>query len=241
MSNHTCFISNYLIQHIPEAKTHPIVAYKFVRKEHLSLWANSRTLRIGTLNDYADLITDGGVGDIQERHVSGISLFIDDSDSEKNQILVKNLSWLGMFDFKGCKNITINDCSFSNPNAYVFCLSRYLNKDIFRRWKEKEGYNAVIKILNLQEFVYSILHYDSISERKLGPVGAIFLVKYLNLLEDLARVDITNHKFLKDAQLYSWQDEIRILWDVEPDTRYYDIHLPNMSSLIEVMLLPPDW
>ncbi|MGY5796475.1 hypothetical protein [Rheinheimera faecalis] len=241
MSNHGCFVSKYLVQQMPEAATGPIVAYKFVRKEHLSLWADKCTLRIGTLNDYADLVTDGGVGDIQERFVSGISHYIDDSESEKNQMLLNNLSFLGLLDVKNCKDFSIIDSSYSNPNAYVFCTSRYLNKEIFRFWKEKEGYDAVIRILDLQKLVHSILHYDSLGERILGQIGAIFLVKYLNLPEDLARVDITNHKFIKDAQLFSWQEEIRLLWDVEPHSSYYDIHLPNMRTLIEVMYLPPDW
>jgi hypothetical protein len=241
MSNHGCFISKYLVQQMPEAETGPIVAYKFVRKEHLSLWADIRTLRIGTLGSYADLFTDGGVGDGQERFVSGISHYIDDSESEKNKILLNNLSYLGLLDVKGCKNFSIMEGSYSNPDAYVFCVSRYLNKEIFRLWKEKEGYDAVIKILDLQKLVHSILHYDSLGERRLGQIGAIFLVKYLNLPEDLVRVDITNHKFIKDAQQFSWQEEIRLLWDVEPQSAYYDIHLPNMRSLIEVMCLPPDW
>ena len=241
MSNFNCFISNYLLQQMPEAKTGPIVAYKFVRKEHLSLWADHRTLRIGTLGGYSDLVTDGGVGDIQERHVSGISHFIDDSESEKNQILRNNLLSLGLNDFKGCTNISISNSSYTNPDSYVFCVSRDLNKEIFRLWKEKEGYDAVIRILDLKELVFSILHYDSIGEKRLGLTGGIFLVKYLNFPEDLVRVDITNDKFLKDANLFSWQEEIRLFWDVEPHSPYYDIHLPNMRSLMEVMCLPSDW
>jgi hypothetical protein len=224
-----------------ETATDPIVAYKFMRKEHLRFWADDCTLRIGTLGSYADLVTDGGVGDIQERFVSGISHDIDDSESEKHQILLNNLSFLGVIEAKNCKNFTVKDCSYSNPDSYVFCVSRCLNKEIFRYWKEAEGYDAVIKILDLKDLMQSILHYDYLGERRLRHPCGIFLVKYLNLPDDFARVDITQHKFIKDAQLFSWQEEIRLLWDVEPLSPYYDLHLPNMRNLIEVMCLPKDW
>jgi hypothetical protein len=226
---------------MPETATGPIVAYKFMRKEHLRFWTDNCTLRIGTLGSYADLVTDGGVGDIQELFVSGISHNIDDSESEKNQILLKNLSYLGLVDVKGCKNFTIKDGSYRNPDSYVFCASRCLNKEIFRYWKEAEGYDAVIKILDLRELMQSILHYDFLGERRLGQHRGIFLVKYVNVPEDFARVDITKHKFIKDARLFSWQEEIRLLWDVEPHSPHYDFHLPDMLNLIEVVSLPQDW
>ena len=241
MSVPQVLISNYLIQHMPRAKTAPIVAYKFVHKEDLFFWTQNRTLRIGTLKGYSDLVTDGGVGDIQELHVSGISHFIDDSESEKNQILRNNLAYLGVEDIQNCTNVTLENSSYTNPDDYVFCVSRKLNKKIFRSWKEKEGYDAVIRILDLQKLLSSILHYDSVGEKRLGPIGAIDLVKYLKYPEDLDKVDITKNRFLKDENQYSWQDEIRLFWNMEPQSSHYDIRLPNMPDLIEVMCLPCDW
>lgn len=190
--------------------TKPITGYKYLRSSDLKFWLNDETIKIDTLSTYAGTESIGGLGDPQElTYKETTSFYV--QDEHKGSMLEDNLKVLiGEDAFN-------NGCFFASstitlPNKYVYCLSSKFDKETFRCWRHKEGYDSTIRIKDLSRFLLAIQKADIAGEQRLGCPAYLDLVDYVKTpidLESYYVADANKLGMIKDVEEFEWQSEIR--------------------------------
>ncbi|SMO54827.1 hypothetical protein [Gracilimonas mengyeensis] len=219
-----------------------ISAYKFLHKEDIYYWMEEETIKIDSLFSFSSQENTGGVGDPFELEIAGIPVFVDDPSDSKNKLVVNNLRSLGMADLKGGYDTTVK-FTVQRKNRFIYCMSSVVNEQLCKKWQEKEGYDAVIKINDIAFFIRAIQFADYHGQRLLGGAAVFDWVEYVDMPIDLSIVDLTEYKFIKEKCSFKWQKEIRLSWPNGPknDNKPYYLHIPNLSDYVEVMDIPNSW
>lgn len=212
-------------------------AYKFLHQKDLHFWTCEKSVRLGTLNSYSKTESRGGVADPMEIQIRGISTSINDVRCSEDQLIVENLSALGLADLKIGRFMNFNNMSVKRQNRFIFCLSERFDLRLFRRWNAVEGYDRVIKIHDVNDFSDALLAADHAGQNRLGGGVNCKLVEYVDFPIDLSIVDMRRFKFIKDRSVFAWQKEMRMSWPsiLSDDETPYDLHVPDLHQHIEVI------
>lgn len=227
----------------PKKFPYNLPAYKFLHSKDLHFWTKEKTIKIDTLFSFADMESKGGVGDPLELIVKGKTIRIENPLLPENKFAKDNLYALGLADLRAGGNITFSDYSMERVSRYAYCMSSSVSKDLFQKWQEIEGYDAIIKIKDIIFFVMAIAYQDYHNKNLLGGRAIFDWVEYVDMPIDISVVDLTQYKFLKDRKQFKWQDEMRMTWPkvLPKNEPPYFLHIPNLDELIEIVKVPKDW
>lgn len=217
-----------------------ISAYKFLHKDDLRYWVSDKTIKIDSLLSFSSQDNIGGVGDPQEVEVSGISCNLD--RVEGSSLELDNLRQLGInINTRG--SVQVINGTYRRPNRYIYCMSSIVNEQLFKKWHEVEGYDAIIKIKDVASFLQAIQLADFHGRQLLGGGGVVDWVEYVDMPLDLSCVDLTRQGFLKNKGAFEWQKELRFAWPrvLEENNSPYFLHIPSLSDYFEVMDVPDCW
>lgn len=227
-----------------KAGAKPIAGYKYLRSSDLKFWLNNETIKIDTLSTYAGIESIGGVGDPQElTYKETTSFYV--QDEHGGSILEANLKALiGEEAFKS--NCFFASNTITLPNKYVYCLSSKFDKETFRGWRLKEGYDCCIRIKDLSRFLLEIQKADLAGEKRLGCPAYLDLVDYVNTPidpESYYLADENKLGMIKDIEEFKWQSELRVRCHLTPPNGSFPhfLKVPNLSTLVEVMHIPNHW
>lgn len=231
-----------LTDRFPEMKERPIAGYKFLHSTDLHFWLEELTVKIDNLYSYSKMESKGGVSDPLEIKIKEFTVTVDHSEAPQSELAVRNLATFG-FKLEHLSGFTFKCPDVIRKNRSLYCISRSLNKEIFQKWRETEGYDTVIKINDLVEFATSIQIADYHGNKRFPSMAILDCVEYADMPLDLHKVDITTYKFFKEKSSFEWQDELRLTWDDTPDNDSPPLimHIPDLADLFEVVTIPQDW
>lgn len=214
-------------------------AYKFLHRKDLHYWESEGTVKIDTLYSYSRQESIGGVGDPSEIRIKNMHAKIGSVHDPAFSLGVQNLRSLRIADLNSGRDFTLSNFSLHRQNRYVYCLSNTFSLPMYKRWRALEGYDCVIKILDIEDFIDAVESADQAGPNFLGGKSWCGNVEYVEMPVDICKVDMTYYKFLKSESDFLWQDELRISWPrvlPEAETACF-IAVPNLTKLIQVMHL----
>jgi hypothetical protein len=214
--------------------TRPRVAYKFFNSRHLEAIKSLGSVRIGVPEDFRkeDGIKDGRNDPNEMTKIFNLG--------NAEHVITREFPLFPGDNFApthGGETSTIRGCGtrfISVFNCYMLCMSGSINIDMCRMMRKNFDCDMYYRIPDVGMFaaVISRAGGDTLN------TGVVDWVVYdNNANESSDRAVLHQRPDIKHKQ-FSWQDEIRVMWESDAAATGFCLDVPEITSWIEIALNP---
>lgn len=221
-------------------------AYKCVRSEVADIILQRESIRIGSLEYYREQDESDGVGDRFDGLYRGVISY---EPFRKAQEFYESIGDGGYvvcngypvnMDKVGPPIISAKGAQVSCPSkSFVFCASIGTPVRLLSEWTQRngmDGYDTVLKVINIEGLANAIwrcgvMVKDGKRVRSIFKKPRICPVTYDDSLDEISDIFHIDADPAKKREIYSWQREIRIVFDLDLDL--YD-YISYKGSFIDI-------
>jgi len=217
----------------------PIKAVKFLKSEDKKYWLSEASFRIRPWDYYLKMENRGvaGVADANEgRHQIRFDDYSIATGNSGHAADFERLRKIGFLD--ASQNVQPNaefvairsGITRKAPSAHVMCLGAVNDRPTRERWKATEQYDTAIEIKNLAAFAIEL----RLAAAEQLEWTSLELVSYGAQAADAGDNYYTGHVLFRKDHDYSWQNEIRVAWNIGHECNDdVIVHAPNAVSYLQ--------